>query len=286
MTRRLGGTEGSVGRSRRFLRDERKQAPSSGLRPPSPRCCGEKGRAGVTWSRSEVLGASSRARRVPQNPRPEAARRGLCARSDRSNLHCSRTVLALTGRGRREGHPDVLRTPSGQPPSLPGAGEEADLEEIGLDEVLQRAGVVAGRRGDRLEADRAAFVDRARWSGGTCGRGRRGRVRRLASRRRASSTVAAETLGRRIGPGRSRARGAGGAARRAACRGSAAMAFDCAAGSSHRVRDAAARTMIAEELVLGVELPDGGRCRSGSGAAEERRPGAGRGADEREGLEP
>src|SRR5690606_13222955 len=60
--------------------------------------------------------------------------------------------------GGRAGHPEVVVRPVGGHPPAGGAGEEAVLEQEGLDDVLEGVARLAERRGDRLDPDRAAVV--------------------------------------------------------------------------------------------------------------------------------
>ena len=57
--------------------------------------------------------------------------------------------------------PQVLARCEGESPASSGSGEEADLEEVGFDDVFEGAGVFVHGGGDGFEADGSTFVDGA-----------------------------------------------------------------------------------------------------------------------------
>src|SRR6185503_18901507 len=65
-------------------------------------------------------------------------------------------ALGAGGGARGGGAAEVIVGGAGGDPAARGAGEEAGLQEEGLDDVFEGAALLGQRGGDRLDADRAA----------------------------------------------------------------------------------------------------------------------------------
>ncbi len=65
---------------------------------------------------------------------------------------------------RRLGQAEMAEGVAGDQPAARRALQEAALDQIGLDDVLDGVARLRQRGGDRLDADRAAAVVRRRWS--------------------------------------------------------------------------------------------------------------------------
>ncbi|XP_063089585.1 collagen, type I, alpha 1b-like [Cavia porcellus] len=269
------GRRAGVGRARREGGEGR---PPSGLlragaplpRPPLPAACVRPGRAGIA-SAAPAAPPASRAFRGPAGQPRGAGRRGAAFRRRSSS---SAAASSCAPPARRTCSADLLPRPGRAPPGTHAAAGAAGTHGAGG----------AGGTGP----GRAAWPRRLRARAVPCGAGGRGcagaespaggRGRRGASHRHGSRVLGA----RRGRKDPSRARGAGGSARRGrGCAGGGARPAEPASGAAfaelrETLREAAAaQTWPGARLVGNAPNKGAARCRPRTGRAGEGEGGGG-----------
>ena len=225
-----------------------------------------------------ALGARAEAGRAVGAQLPVPAVRADEKRHSPDRL-CSRTGSALP----REPHPEVLVGPLGEDAAARSPLQQALLEQVGLQHVLDRVLLLADRHRQRREADRPAGElgrDRVAAGRGRCGRGRRRRPRASPGRRRPPRRRST----RAPSPGRSRGPASAGGWRRAVCPASARRSCRRPPLSISTSRIPAERPMISRQVLGAVVLE---AVADAEAVAQRRRQQAGprRRPDQREGRQ-